>query len=334
MKRRDESSRNTRPEAIWKEMDQVDGCDVEAMVVILRSSGCRWYREEKGGCLMCGYHSASEVDIDIDDLREQLSISLGRYDGETMVKIYTSGSFLDSREIPIELRKEVFDYFSDSDRILVESRPEFVSVENLEGIDEERVQVAIGLETSSDEVRETSVNKGFSFSDYVRAAVLLNEMEIPLRTYVLLKPPFLTEREAMEDAIVSVKDSIPFSESVSINPVNVQRDTLVENLWRRGDYRPPWWWTLIEILKRCVEADGPRIMSAPSGAGTPRGIHNCGECDDKFIEAVRRFSFEQEPRVFDGLRCDCRPEWEALMDVQDAMRTSVDISRYLGSNDD
>jgi radical SAM enzyme (TIGR01210 family) len=321
-----------RPEALWKEKDQIDGRTVEAMVLILRTSGCKWYRD--GGCLMCGYHSASEEGIGIEDLRMQIGSSLERYDGEEMVKIYTSGSFLDKGEIPVELRGEVFEAFSESQRVLFESRPEFVSIGNLEGIELERAQVAIGLETSNDLVRETCVNKGFTFQDYEKAASLLLEKGIPLRTYLLLKPPFLSEREAIRDAISSIEDSSPFSESISINPVNVQRDTLVERLWRRGDYRPPWWWSLSEVLSKGLEVSDTRILSAPSGAGTPRGIHNCGECDDKFIEAVRRFSFEQDLEVLRGPRCDCREEWKALVDVQDIMGTSVDVSRYLSSSED
>ena len=85
---------------------------------------------------------------------------------------------------------------------------------------------------------------------------------------------------------------------------------------------------------RGIGVSDVRIMSAPSGAGTPRGVHNCGECDDKFIEAVRRFSFEQDPEILRDLPCTCREEWEALVEVQDVMDTSVDISRYLGSIED
>jgi hypothetical protein len=329
--RRRDPSRNRRPEALWKEQDQIDGRTVEAMVLILRTSGCRWSRES--GCLMCGYNVASDSGVLQEDIMEQLNHASERYDAEKMVKIYTSGSFLDENEIGVPLRREIFKIFDESERILVESRPEFITRETLGEMETGRMQLAIGLETSDDVIRQRCVNKGFSFDDYRRAASLLLEMGIPLRTYLLLKPPFLTERESMEDTIRSVRAASPFSESVSINPVNVQRETLVERLWKRGDYRPPWWWTLAEVLDRVADQES-RIMSAPSGAGTRRGIHNCGECEDKFIEAVRRFSFEQEARVFEGLICDCRDEWSAVMEVQDAMRTSVDVSRYLVTNED
>jgi archaeosine synthase beta-subunit len=327
MRRTEEAKR--RPEAIWKEHDCLNGKKVRAMVAILRTRGCWW--SDKEGCTMCGYHFASMKGIGLPELREQLERVLEKYEGEEMVKIYTSGSFLDTREIPLELREELFTSFDRSQRILVESRPEFVTQKNLDGIDVDRLEMAIGLESAQDDVREHCVRKGFTFDDYLRASRSLDRLGVPLRTYLLLKPPFLTEAEAIEDTVRSVQLVREISESISINPVNVQRDTLVDWLWRRGDYRPPWWWSLIQVLEKTFVEDGPRIFSAPSGAGTPRGIHNCGKCDKKVIEAIAAFSFSQDLEDLKGLECDCREEWRAIMTVQDAMNTSVDIGRHVGS---
>ncbi|MDD1768392.1 MAG: TIGR01210 family radical SAM protein, partial [Methanomassiliicoccales archaeon] len=105
-------------------------------------------------------------------------------------------------------------------------------------------------------------------------------------------------------------------------------------LWRKGDYRPPWLWSLVEVLKSKEGVGGARIFSSPSGAGTPRGIHNCPNCDRKVLEAIQQFTFSQDQSEFDHIECECTAEWRALMDVQDAMSTSVDIDRYLGSDPD
>jgi len=327
MRRTEEAKR--RPETIWKEHDCLNGKKVRVMVAILRTRGCWW--SDKEGCTMCGYHFASMKGIGLPDLREQLQRVLEKYEGEEMVKIYTSGSFLDTREIPLELREELFTSLDRSQRILVESRPEFVTQKNLDGIDVDRLEVAIGLESAQDSVREHCVRKGFTFDDYLKAAHSLEGLGVPLRTYLLLKPPFLTEAEAIEDTVRSIQLVRGMSESISINPVNVQRDTLVDWLWRRGDYRPPWWWSLIQVLEKTFVEGGPRIFSAPSGAGTPRGIHNCGKCDKRVSEAIAAFSFSQDLEDLNELECDCREEWRAIMTVQDTMNTSVDIARHLGS---
>lgn len=316
------------PVSIWKEEDVLDGKKVGAFVTIFRTTGCWW--AWKKGCLMCGYNTASSPKVTAEHLKAQLSKALERYDGEEIVKIYTSGSFLDEREVPLAVRDAVFEDFGLADRILFESRPEFITAESLAALDK-RSAVAIGLESANEEVLRKCVRKGFTVEDYRRAAVLLKESGIPLRTYLLLKPLFMTERAAVEDAITSIAFSSPFSESISVNPVNVQRDTVVESLWRRGDYRPPWLWSLVEVLRRGREESSCRIMSSPSGGGTARGVHNCDRCDRKILEAVQRFSFSQDLRDLDGLECGCRSEWASTMDVQGTMGTTVDISRYLSN---
>ena len=121
-------------EALWKESDMSNGRKVDAMVVILRTNGCCWVRQ--GGCTMCGYREAgyreaSLTDVTEDDLLKQLEQALAKYKGEPFVKIYTSGSFLDDNEVPPEVRRRFFEAFSGCERILFESRPEFITPESL-----------------------------------------------------------------------------------------------------------------------------------------------------------------------------------------------------------
>jgi hypothetical protein len=314
------------PVSIWREQDVIDGRKVDAFVAILRTRGCWWSWQK--GCTMCGYNAASSRAVTPEHLRAQLQKAVQRYQGEPMVKLYTSGSFLDPEEVPLALRAEILSSFGTAERVLFESRPEFITSTNLDGIDP-RSAVAIGLETANGEYLRRCVRKGFTVSDYAKAAEMLLERKIPLRTYLLLKPPYLSERAAVEDAIASIGFAGRFSESVSINPVNVQRDTVVDALWRRGNYRPPWLWSLVEVLRQGKTVTSARIMSSPSGGGTPRGVHNCDRCDRKILDAVLRFSFDQDLDGLEGMECGCRQEWTAVMDLQDAMGTAVDVARYL-----
>ena len=170
---------------------------------------------------------------------------------------------------------------------MVESRPEFITEQNLKGTD--KLEIAIGLESSNEEILKKCVRKGFTVADYTKAAEVMRGLDIPLRTYLLLKPPFMSERRAVEDAISSMAYASKFSESISINPVNVQKDTFVEMLWARGDYRPPWLWSLLEVLREGSKVSECRVFSSPSGGGTPRGVHNCEKCDKKDLGGGTRF---------------------------------------------
>ena len=98
-------------------------------------------------------------------------------------------------------------------------------------------------------MREKAINKGFTFNDYKKAATLLKKHQMNVKTYVLMKPPFLTEKESLNDCIQTTKDIAPYTDLISLNPTNVQRHTVVEYLWKRNQYRPPWLWSIVEYLK-------------------------------------------------------------------------------------
>ena len=138
------------------------------------------------------------------------------------------------------------------------------------------------------------------------------------------------ERAAVEDAVTSVRFAAPFSDEVSVNPVNVQNGTAVERLWKRGEYRSPWIWSLIEVLRTCAGC-GPRIMSSPSGGGSQRGVHNCGSCDRRALDAVERFSFSQDVRDLD-VTCDCFKKWKAYCAAETMLGTPADLDRALDAD--
>ena len=317
-----------RLEACWKEKDMVSGRQCDAMVVIMRTSGCCWAKT--GGCTMCGYRQASVTTVTEDDLNSQVDEALSRYNGEPFVKIYTSGSFLDENEIPLSVRNRIFREFSGCERILFESRPEFVTDEAVATLPK-TATVALGLESSDPDVLRTSVNKGFTPEDSRRAGMAIKEAGLMVRTYLLLKPPFLTETAAIEDAVRSAAFADEFSDEISINPLNVQRGTYAERLWRAGELRPPWIWSLSEVLRRLSGSVSARLMSSPSGGGSSRGVHNCGECDREALDGIERFSFSQNVKDLEN-KCDCIKNWKVYSESEMILGTAVDLDR--GFNDD
>ena len=310
-------------EALWKESDMVDGQQSKAMVVIMRTNGCCWVKQ--GGCTMCGYREASLMNVTPEDLGKQLEQALSRYKGEPFVKIYTSGSFLDDNEVPPNVRDQYFDAFKGCGRLLFESRPEFITPDVVGSLPK-NVTVALGLESSDPEVLRTSVHKGFTPDDIKRAGELLKDNSLGVRTYLLLKPPFMTERMAIDDAVRSARFADPFSDEISINPLNVQRATYVERLWKRGEFRSPWIWSLVEVFRQLSGTVNARLMSSPSGGGAMRGVHNCGECDQKLLDAIERFSFSQDINDL-NVTCKCIPKWEAYMRSEEMLGSPADLER-------
>ena len=315
-------------EACWKEKDMISGKIEDAMVMIMRTNGCCWAKT--GGCTMCGYRQASLNAVTEDDLNKQIDEALSRYKGEKFVKIYTSGSFLDENEVPPAVRERILKEFSGCERILFESRPEFITEEIVKKLPK-TVTIALGLESSDPDVLKTSIEKGFTPDESRTAGMIIKDAGLRVRTYLMLKPPFLTESAAIEDTVRSALFADEFSDEISINPLNVQRGTYAERLWRAGELRPPWIWSLTEVLRRSSGTVKARLMSSPSGGGTMRGVHNCGRCDEALLKGIESFSFSGDLKDLD-VKCDCIKNWKTYSESEKILGTAADLDRGFGSD--
>jgi radical SAM enzyme (TIGR01210 family) len=328
IKRRAGRSKDTRRYVSqWIEKDVYSKNVEDAFVMILRTSGCSW--AQGSGCSMCGYiNDASQEKVREEDLLFQFESAMENYNGEKIVKIFTSGSFLDEDEVPRPVQDRILAHLSEKAKnIIIESRPEFIRSERLEG--KKNLEVAIGLESASDFVLEHSVNKGFRFEDYQNAVAILKENDVKVKTYLLLKPPFLSEKDAISDAVRSAEKIAKYSQTISFNPVNIQKFTMVERLWRNGEYRPPWLWSVVEVLKRSSEIDNVRLMSSPTAGGTRRGAHNCGVCDPKVLKGIEEFSLVQDPSCLKEIDCGCRDLWRDILATENIAKSQGDLLKLV-----
>ncbi len=322
-----------QPVRSWSEKDVLQGRVVDAYVIILRTRGCSWALSS--GCTMCGYFNDSMLSpVSPEDLLAQLENVMRGYKNEEIVKVFTSGSFLDPCELPEPVQHEIVRTLSEkAGKISVESRPEYITEARVRAIKKNvlstEFEIGIGLETSNDLVREKAINKGFTFQDYKKAATLLKKHRMKVKTYVLLKPPFLTERESLNDCLRTIKDIAPYTDCVSLNPTNVQRHTVVEFLWKRNQYRPPWLWSIIEIVQHCKNITRAFVKCDVVGGGSMRGAHNCGICDHDAVQAIADFSVTQENAVFKDLACGCHEKWHDQLDLEQlSFGSVVDFARW------
>lgn len=273
---------------------------------------------------MCGYvYDSCMRPVSADEIAQQVNEVLARMpesQGPFALKIFTSGSFLDEREIDLESRRNLLGKVSELQglsELTVETRPEFVKLDAVREIQEllpdVDLEVAIGLESSSDWVRESCIGKGFSFEDFRSASQAIARAGARCKAYILLKPPFLSEHDAAYDSVRTVGDCAALVGSLSLNACNVQRGTLVEEMQRQGLYRPPWIWTVLQVIKDAWEIlpEGKTLIVDTVAFGTVRGPHNCRKCDRELTHIVERFSLTQDPSVLEDADCPCRGEWAA-----------------------
>jgi radical SAM enzyme (TIGR01210 family) len=320
-----------RPSAKWTAPSRIGRDQGTALAIVLSTIGCAHARSDSGGCTMCSYLLDGSQEMPTSDqLVEQFKMAirdLEEKQAPLSVKIYTSGSFLDPNEIPADARSDILEIIGSDDRVrevVLESRPEYVEDSVLSEVrrilGDRMIEIGMGLESSNDLVRTVCINKSFELQDFKRSLETAKRHNIGIRAYVLLKPPLMSERDAMLDAIDTIRVAQTLGvTTVSLNPVNVQNDTLVEKLWNRRKYRPPWLWSVLEVLREAsTESDGwMRIICDPVAAGKIRGPHNCGKCDSGIVEAIREYSLNQDASVLHKPTCGCLRQWEHVLQHED-----------------
>ena len=297
------------------------------LTIVLPTRGCSWALSESGGCSVCGYVNDSSRDqpIPSEQILEKIHHSLNQVDSPKSIelKLFNSGSFFDEDEISEEVRDYIFKKIATVPKIkeiVIESRVDYITDEKLKRmkniLKNKYVEVAIGLETVNDYIRNKYINKGLIFKNFLDTIQLCKENDVGVRAYLLFKPPFLNEQTAIEDCVNSIQTLAKLKvNTISINPLNIQKDSLVENLFYQNRYRPPWFYSLFKcLLMACKDnkiLNSMRIISSPSGAGTKKGIHNClkRECNEIMSKTLEEFVLTQNVNCLikndSNFSCDC-----------------------------
>lgn len=320
--RKRESWDATEPATVYKTPEVLpDGTPCTAATVIFRTRGCVWWW--KSGCTFCGYFNDVRDDVTADDLFaqwEEAKRRLDDFEGCSMVKVYTSGTFFEDRENPPEWQEAILRETHERGlHLVIEAQAQLCTQEKLAWVAERHpgCTVAVGLEAYDDAVLRFHVNKGFSTKQWHRSVDMLRDNGLRVKTYLLFKPPFMSEGDALELTSRWISQVAPLSDDVSVNPMNIQKRTIVERLFRNREYRPPWLWSLVEMMERVhddISEAQTRIIVHPTAAGRIRGAHNCGACDAEVVAAIERYSVSGDTREFADLDCDCKRVWRAEVD--------------------
>lgn len=296
-----------------------------ALVMILPTRGCYLAQSKLGGCSMCSFVNANPSCPDLEGLFDAFKASFERKvetEEPLAVKVYSSGSVLDPAEVPPNVLEKMLRYLSLKEfveEVTLESLPCFVTDERLQAISEwispDRIEIAIGLETASNDIRINMINKPFNWSDFQKAVEIILDKGMHAKAYVLVKPPFLSEQRALDDGEETGKRAIDIGvETLSLNLTTVMKYSYAEHMFKRRDYRPPWLWTGVELCQRLKSYSSPtRIVCCPSGSGNPRVPHNCGKCDSDVVNALREFSDNQDLSHLVALSCNCRDEYAVFL---------------------
>jgi radical SAM enzyme (TIGR01210 family) len=144
--------------------------------------------------------------VPVGAIPKQIDYALQRLGVARQIKLYNSGSFFDPKAIPVADscgNRGACGRIRTGDR-RVSSGACRRNCINFNDRIAGRLEVAMGLETAHPEILER-LNKRMSLKQFEHAAQFLRNNNIDLRVFILVKPPFMEEEEALEWAARSLE---------------------------------------------------------------------------------------------------------------------------------
>src|SRR3989339_283225 len=208
--------------------------------IVLLTNGCR-----VATCTMCplpneGINSPSVTKAENIINQFESAFKNDDMDNYDLITIYNNGNFFSNAEILPQARKYIYQKISKSkcSALLVESLPHFINEQNIKEanayLKNKTLAVSIGLQSSNDIIRELAINSTCNKISFEQAVKILKKYSYLVIPFLIIKAPFLTEQEAIEDVIASIK----YLSSLNINdlvlcPTRIAPNTLLEVLYKK-----------------------------------------------------------------------------------------------------
>jgi len=323
-----------KPVSCISREDYLGNAKVKATSITLLPTGCEYAKV--GGCTMCGEWSGSNkgmlipAEFHVAQFTAACSSLLSREDIQ-WIRIYQEGSFINEAEVErnaVEFILRLASNLRCIKRITIESRPEHVTLKNSKLIRSYvrlpvELEIGIGLEAQDNFIRNICIGKGTKLSTYKRAVDNAHSNNIIALAYVLLKPPFLSEKEALEEAVKSVEFAFEIGfDEVYIQAASIHEWSLSELMWFKELYTLPWLWSMFDVVKRTAHLGKVRIGGLeyfPPPSTTSQNYKDaCGrfvcDCSKKGWQLIQEFNASLDIHLLSGITCECQTVWKTVLE--------------------
>jgi len=220
---------------LWEEECGANGGLVSTATLFLTNKECP-YR-----CLMCDlWQNTLDTRVPVGAIPKQIDFALERLPVARQIKLYNAGSWFDTQAIPPEDYAAIAERVQGFERVIVECHPNLIGEKILPFRDLLRgsFEIAMGLETAHAPTLER-LNKRLTRDIFRAKAEFLRQNGIALRVFILLRPPFQTEEQGLEEACHSLEFAFECGASVCCVIPTRAGNGAVEALAQTGDYAPP-----------------------------------------------------------------------------------------------
>lgn len=308
-----------------------------ALTITLSPTGCEWAKQ--GGCTMCGeFEGAYKHEELLDNPQFHISqfvsalmkpVVWNKAIEENVpiswLRINQEGNFTNPNEMNKIAQENILRLatkIKGIKRVTIESRPQYLDENTIKFLYEifkdtdVELEIGMGIEAKNDVVRNICVNKQGTDRQFIETAKLLRKYNIHPLAYIILKPPFLSESEAINEAVDTAHFVADIGyERISLEPMSIHQYTLVDLLKETGDYKAPWLWSVIEVAKKCADISSILGIGGVGYYPIPSEYsHNyCNaenDCNIRLIELIKEYNNSRDVSVFDNIDCSCKREWE------------------------
>jgi hypothetical protein len=277
----------TRPYAFLVEPECTAHGQVEDVATIFLTN-----RECPFRCVFCDlWKNTTDERVPIGSIPAQIEYALERLPTARHIKLYNSGNFFDPQAIPREDWPAIARIVSSFETVIVENHPKFcddqcVRFRDLIGT---QLEIAIGLETVHPDVLRR-LNKQMSLDDFARAVTFLRRHDIAVRSFILLRPPWLDEQEGIDWALRSIKTSFDLDIGCCAVIPSRSGNGIMEQLADSGEFAEP----RIESMEAVLEAgiglkQGRVFMDLWDAVRFAR----CPQCATQRIDRMQRTNLTQ-----------------------------------------
>ena len=226
-----------------------------------------------GGCIYCGGRGAGEHIDPVGSVAEQLSRGISSAkDGAEFIAYFQNftGTYA-----PVSDLRDKYDVATADPRVrilAVGTRPDCIDREvcallqsYLARCD---VWVELGLQTASD-ATAALINRGYKTEVFLRAADLLHEYGIPFVVHLMIGLPGECEDDVLR-SVELVNSVRPFG--VKLHSVYVMADTVLADMYRRGEYTPLDRSEYVRVASHALAALDPDIVVHRITGDCPRDL--------------------------------------------------------------
>ena len=253
-------------------------------------------------CLMCDlWRNTTDQRVPVSAIPKQIDFALAQLESARHIKLYNSGNFFDRQAIPADDHRAIAERVHAFQTVIVENHPRMCGQDVLRfrSLLEHDLEVAMGLETAHPEVLQR-LNKQMSLQDFERAVGFLRQNGIHVRSFILLRPPFLSEQEGVDWSLRSLE--FAFDAGVRCCAVIPTRggNGVMDQLAHEGWYQPPSMKSMEQVLEEGLKMRRGRVFV---DLWDCERFYPCPKCGPQREQRLHDMNLQQQ--ILPAVNCEC-----------------------------